>query len=622
VTDISSYALAIIVAVGVFGGLLAVLRYFQVRRVRLAAKAIDRLEGRTIRDYRKADAKEIELEEEEVYKARALYGIPYLAWILTSLVIPAAFLILFFENLAPPFSVPAVGAQTWFAYRAPTSFVSDGVKFDRYQVLIEKGKIVAPGEPEIIRQALAERHRVEARRAWGTVFLLTIFCAVLLYHINILYPSSTEKNQNLILIYLVCLVVLATAKISLFYELFSPYLIPIPWAGMIIAIFLNRRIVPLIMLITLIFVSIASGFDFRLFLVLLAGGLLPGAWVRRARRRNEVLLESVVLGSIMVLVYLCYSMLTGGSTALLSAHTAASFLNGIVSGLMVLIFLPFLEILLDLASPFKLMELLDLDTPVLKEFFFKAPGTYQHSMAVANIAETVANEIGANGLLVRVGAYYHDIGKMFNPAYFIENQAEGKNPHDELGPVASAAVVRSHVILGIKLAREIGLPRSVIDFIAEHHGTSTIDYFYYKSKQLDSEMKSEKIFKYPGPRPQTRETAVVMIVDSVEAAFRVVRSRDEETIRDQVAKIANRKVEQGELDRSCLTIGELKKITDTLTHILKSSVHQRIAYPEKSETEKPEPEKPEREKPEREESKPQESQPGRPVFPGRFGQRQ
>jgi len=605
VTDISSYALAIIVAVGVFGGLLSVLRFFQVRRLRLAARAIDSLEGRTIKDYRKADGKELESEEEEVYKARALYGIPYLAWILTSLVIPVAFCILFSENLLPPFGVPDVGDHTWFTYRAPTSFVSGSVAFRRHQVLVDKNKVVAPGEPELIHEALSERHRVDPAEAGGTILMLTIFCAILLYHINILYPTSTEKNRNLILIYVVCLVVLATAKISLFYSLFSPYLIPIPWGGMIIAIFLNRRIVPLIMLITLIFVSMASGFDFRLFLVLLAGGLLPGAWVRRARRRNEVLLESVVLGVVMVVVYLSYSMLSGGEFALLSAQTVASFLNGIVSGLMVLIFLPFLEIMLDLASPFKLMELLDLDTPVLKEFFFKAPGTYQHSMAVANIAETVANEIGANGLLVRVGAYYHDIGKMFNPAYFIENQAEGKNPHDELGPVASAAVVRSHVILGIRLAREIGLPRSVIDFIPEHHGTSTIDYFYYKSKQLDSEIKSEKIFKYPGPKPQSKETAIVMIVDSVEAAFRVVPSRDEDSIRELVTKIANRKMERGELDRSGLTIGELKKITDTLTHILKSSTHQRIAYPEKTEATESHSE-------ERKETS---------VYPGRFGQR-
>jgi cyclic-di-AMP phosphodiesterase PgpH len=578
VTDISSYALVVVAAVGIFGGILAVLKWLHTRRLRSAAKVIHRLEDGAKR-FQKADVRELETDAEELGRRRALYGIPYLAWILTFFIIPLAFLILFFENLLVPYPVPQAGEQTWFAYRAPVSFQADGVGYERHQLILDKRKIVAPSDVETIRVALSQRHRVGPRAAWATALLLTLFCVILLYHINILYPTSTEKNRNLILIYVVSLVVLATAKVSLFYGLFSPYLIPIPWAGMIIAIFLNRRIVPLIMLITLLFVSMASDFDFRLFLVLLAGGLLPGAWVRRARRRNEVLFESVVLGAVMVLVLWCHSMLTGQETVLLSAEAAASFLNGIVSGLMVLISLPFFEMMLDLASPFRLMELLDLNTPLLKEFFFKAPGTYQHTMAVANIAEAVANEVGANGLLVRVGSYYHDIGKMFHPQYFIENQPEGGNPHDSLGPVASAAAVRSHVILGIRLARQIGLPQSVVDFIPEHHGTATIDYFYYKSKQLESEIKSEKIFKYPGPRPRSKETAIVMIVDSVEAAFRVVQNRDEESIRELVSKIATRKMEQGELDRSGLTIGELKKIIDTLTHILKSSSHQRIQYP-------------------------------------------
>jgi hypothetical protein len=203
-------------------------------------------------------------------------------------------------------------------------------------------------------------------------------------------------------------------------------------------------------------------------------------------------------------------------------------------------------------------------------------------MAVANISESVANEIGANSLLVRVGSYYHDIGKMFSPEFFIENQVAGENLHESLGLVASAAIIRSHVTRGVQLARQIGLPGAVEDFIPQHHGTSTIDYFYHKSKQLESEIKSERVFKYPGPKPQSRETAVVMIVDSCEAACRVVESRDDQTIRNLVSRIVQRKLEQGELDQSGLTIGELKKIEDTVTHILKSTGHHRIAYPSDS----------------------------------------
>lgn len=584
-TEISTYLLAVLAAMGLSGAIVGLLRLLHVRRLRAAPRVIRKLEGKVVKDFQKTESAERDLREEEDLTVRpSLYGIPYLAWVLTFLIIPVAFLIFFSENLITPYPVPPVGASTWYTHRAPVGFEAEGRWIERHQVLVPKGIRVTERHQKIIEQALNTRSRVNPQHIWGTLLLLLIFFFVLLYHINFLYPSSTEKNKNLILIYLTILIVLVCAKISLFYDLFSPYLIPVPWAGMIITIFINRRVVPLIMLITLILVAIASHFDFSLFLVLLAGGLVSGSWVRQALKRSQVMQASFLVGIVMALVFLCRLMLVSGEIWPLHPDAAASFSNGIISGLLTLILLPVFEHLFDLASPFRLMELLDLNTPLLKEFFFKAPGTYQHSMVVANIAEAVSNEIGANGRLVRVGAYYHDIGKMFNPQYFIENQAGGVNPHDELGPVASAAVVRSHVILGIKLGRQIGLPGAVLDFIPEHHGTSTIDYFYYKSKQLDSEIKSERIFKYPGPKPQSKETAIVMIVDSVEAAVRVVEDRDEESIRKLIKRITERKLEQGELDRSGLTIGEFKKITDTLTHILKSSSHQRIVYPSQEET--------------------------------------
>lgn len=577
-TEISAYALALLFGVAVFGAVLGILRILHARRLRSAAGVIRKLEGKAVGELQKSTEKDLR-DEDELEVRPYLYGIPYLAWILTSLVVLLGFLVLFFENLMVPYPVPQVGSQTWFAYRAPESFRWENLEIERHQLLVARGERVTAADQRLIRTALASRGKVSVYRVWGTLLLLATFSIILLYHINILYPSSFDKNRNLILIYLTLLIVLGCAKIALFYDLYSPFLIPVPWAGMVITILVNRRIVPLTMLTTLIFVSIVSQFDFSLFLTLLAGGLVSGSWVRRVRKRSELMMASLLVGLIMVLVYYCNAMLTSPTLHVLHPDAVASFWNGIISGLLTLIFLPLFELLFDFASPFRLMELLDLNTPVLKEFFFKAPGTYQHSMVVANIAEAVANEIGANGLLVRVGAYYHDIGKMFNPQYFIENQVGDQNPHDELGPVASAAVVRSHVILGVRLARQIGLPGAVIDFIPEHHGTSTIDYFYYKSKERDSEIKSEKIFKYPGPKPRSKETAIVMLVDSVEAAFRVSGSAEESEIRELVEKIAERKLRQGELDRSGLTIGELKKIIDILTHILKSSSHQRVPYP-------------------------------------------
>ena len=581
--EIYQYSVAILIGVVIFGAILGFLRLQHARKMRSAEGLIRKMEGTAVPVVDGEGWSVKSLQDEEILPARlALYGIPYLAWIITSLVIPSVFLILFFENLTNPYSPPAVQSEAWIAYRAPAAFKFRGKQFPRHALLIPKGKLVTESDRRVVQEALRNREGVRPESVLGTLLIVAIFTLILLYHTNILYPRSTEKNKNLILIYLTILIVLVCAKVALFYEVFSPYLIPVPWAGLMITVLINRRIVPLIMLITLIFVSLASQFDFGLFLVLLSGGLVSGSWVRQARRRSELMAASFMVGLVMVFVYLCELVLTGGGLFDAFPNAVAALANGIVAALLTLIFLPIFERLFDFTSPFRLMELLDLNAPVLKELFFKAPGTYQHSLAVANISENVANEIGANGLLVRVGSYYHDIGKMFRPEYFIENQMAGENLHEKLGLVASAAVLRSHVTMGVQLARKIGLPGAVEEFIPQHHGTSTIDYFYFKSKELESEIKSERVFKYPGPKPQSKETAIVMIVDSCEAACRLLESRDDETVRKLVSRIVNRKMEQGELDQSGLTIGELKKIEDTVTHVLKSTGHRRIAYPSDS----------------------------------------
>jgi len=584
-TEIYSYSVAILVGVGVFGAFLGLMRLGHTRRLRSAQGVIRSLERTALRDLEKKDLPEKVLREGEVSAARpSLFGIPYMAWISTSLFIPSAFLIFFFANLVHPYAPPGAGTEAWITYRAPAAFQAQGRSFVRHEVLVPKGKLVTESDRRLVEEAVRNRARVSPGQILGTFLIVSVFIFILLYHINILYPTGTEKNKNLILIYMMILSVLACAKIALFYELFSPYLIPLPWAGMVITVLVNRRIVPLTMFITLIFVSLLAPFDFGLFLVLLAGGLVSGSWVRKARKRNDLMFASLLVGLVMALVFLCESLLNNHQLSLVLPEAVASLSNGLVAGLLTLISLPAFERLFDFASPFRLIELLDLNSPVLSELFLKAPGTYQHSMAVATISENVANEIGANGLLVRVGAYHHDIGKMFNPQFFIENQVGGEDQHDELGPVASAAVIRSHVILGVRLARKIGLPGPVEAFIPEHHGTSTIQYFYHKSKQQESQIKSERVFKYSGPKPQSKETGIVMIVDSCEAACRVLESRDKAAIRKLVSRIAYGKAEQGELDESGLTIGELKKIIDVLTNTLKSTVYRRIAYPSDEES--------------------------------------
>ncbi|MCH8819158.1 MAG: hypothetical protein IIB03_02430, partial [Acidobacteria bacterium] len=295
--EIYQYSVAILIGVVIFGAILGFLRLQHARKMRSAEGLIRKMEGTAVPVVDGEGWSEKSLQNEEILPARlALYGIPYLAWIITSLVIPSVFLILFFENLTNPYSLPAVQSEAWIAYRAPAAFEFRGKQFPRHALLIPKGKRVTESDRRVVQEALRNREGVRPESVLGTLLIVAIFTLILLYHTNILYPRSTEKNKNLILIYLTILIVLVCAKVALFYEVFSPYLIPVPWAGLMITVLINRRIVPLIMLITLIFVSLASQFDFGLFLVLLSGGLVSGSWVRQARRRSELMAASFMVG--------------------------------------------------------------------------------------------------------------------------------------------------------------------------------------------------------------------------------------------------------------------------------------------------------------------------------------
>jgi putative nucleotidyltransferase with HDIG domain len=200
---------------------------------------------------------------------------------------------------------------------------------------------------------------------------------------------------------------------------------------------------------------------------------------------------------------------------------------------------------------------------------------------VANLAEIAANEIGANALLLRVGAYYHDIGKMLRPTYFVENiNPQGDNPHDKISPYASSKILKSHIILGVELGRKFKLPRKILDFIPQHHGTTVMDYFFEKAKNNpETAGISGSYFAYPGPRPRSREATILMVVDSVEAASRVLNDHSEETVRKAIEKIVNHKLTQSQLDESPLTLSELRRITAVLTKALATATHKRIDYP-------------------------------------------
>jgi putative nucleotidyltransferase with HDIG domain len=251
--------------------------------------------------------------------------------------------------------------------------------------------------------------------------------------------------------------------------------------------------------------------------------------------------------------------------------------NGVASGLLVVGLLPLAEHALNAVTPFRLIELSDLNSPVLKRLFNTSPGTYSHSVMVANLAETACQEIGANALLARVGAYYHDIGKMEQPEYFVENQTN-YNKHKDISPRLSATVIRSHVKVGIEKARALGLPDAVIAFIAEHHGNSVITWFYNEALKREKQVNIED-FTYPGRPPQSKESAVVMLADVTEAAVRTLKKPSVARLEKFIQELFDAKVQHGQLSQSDLTFKEMDTIKAAFVKVLAGYYHSRIEYP-------------------------------------------
>jgi putative nucleotidyltransferase with HDIG domain len=273
--------------------------------------------------------------------------------------------------------------------------------------------------------------------------------------------------------------------------------------------------------------------------------------------------------------------------AALSAYPLSLLLaavNGVVSGMLVLGFLPILEHALNAPTTFRLIELSDLNSPILKRLFSAAPGTYSHSLMVANLAEAACQEIWANALLARVGAYYHDIGKIDQPDYFVENQT-AYNKHDDIPPRLSATVIRSHVKLGVEKARLLGLPKEVTDIIAEHHGNSVIAWFYHEAvKREEADVNSKgavdvEDFIYPGNPPRSRESAVVMLADAAEAAVRTLKKPTAARLEKFIHELFLGKSDSGQLRDSDLTFRELETIENIFVRVLAGHYHSRIEYP-------------------------------------------
>ncbi|MEX1257083.1 MAG: HDIG domain-containing metalloprotein [Gemmatimonadota bacterium] len=403
--------------------------------------------------------------------------------------------------------------------------------------------------------------------------------------LTFLYGHDVYRNFRwLILLGFLVVAFAGAAGIVARNDALPPESLPIAFVALAVAVLWDGRLALILVGTLAALIGAQAPFrDVHAWLPVFVAGSAAALSVRAVRRRAQTWIFAAIIAAAYVAVILTLGVLTARGLPSLVTSLSWTTGNALVSAILAMGFLPVFEWFTRITTDQTLLEWADPNRPLLRKLSMEAPGTYAHTISVANLAEAAANAIGANGLLCRVGLYYHDVGKMLKPQYFIENQPSGRNPHDKLKPATSAAIVMEHVTEGVRMAEEAGLPDVLVDFIPEHHGTQEISYFYERAKQ-EAEAEGEdppdrEAYRYPGPKPQRKETAISMLADSVESAARVLQDPTPERVRDLVESIVDDKIRQGQLDESPLTLREIGKIKDQFHKVMMSVYHHRIDYP-------------------------------------------
>ncbi|OQY33077.1 MAG: hypothetical protein B6241_09020 [Spirochaetaceae bacterium 4572_59] len=459
------------------------------------------------------------------------------------------------------------------------------IKLEPGDALLTKGSIVTSSEIQRIEAVKNSRGRIRVNTII-TPFLYTALIFLFLAVLLIVFPSAMGLLEYPLLVFFLSLFHIV-CSLLLYRLLGKPgaipavLFLPIGLCSFLMAILTNRRAALIFITVQSVFVFFVLGFHDQAFFMTLFTGYGACLVIEGAEKRIDLIKGGIYLALVQVLMLALMFMITPLSLKLMLLSFVVAILNGIISGFLSLMILPLFEHMLNACTTFRLQELSDLNAPLLKRMLALAPGTYAHSMNVANLAETGCRNIGADALLARVGGYYHDIGKIDQSKYFSENQKD-YNKHDDLKTSLSVAVIKSHVKIGIEKARELGLPGKVISIIAQHHGTSVIEYFYQRAI---SEKGSNKVtledYSHSGPKPQSKEAAVVMLADMAEAATRSMSKPTVAKLEKSLWDLIMFRFKDGELNECGMTLQELESIKSSFVHVLTGQYHTRIEYPDR-----------------------------------------
>lgn len=455
--------------------------------------------------------------------------------------------------------------------------------------IIDRGDIVTEEKAKILNslskekdikqgQTFNERSKLLIGRS------LLIVCLMALFYVYLRLFRKQFYNSKRIVTLLLLMIVAFCGGTSLIITYASPsliYIIPFAILPIIVSTFFDTRTALYANYITIFISSIVVPSPFEFVLLQATAGMVTISTLRDLSQRSQLVRTAIIIFFTYCLFFLGYGLISDSSIFVVNWINFVFFL---INGLLLLFAYPFIYIIEQIfgfISNVRLIELSDINTPLMRKLSETAPGTFQHCTQVSNLAVEIANKIGANPLLARVGALYHDVGKISNPPFFVENQAKGNNPHNKLNAEESSIIITNHVKDGVKIAKDFGLPKSIIEFIETHHGKSVTRYFYnqYVNEHPDEEVDINK-FSYTGPNPYTKEQAIVMMCDTVEAASRSLPEYNDESINKLVDKIVDAQIIEHYLDRAPITLKEIGEAKEILKEKLKNIYHTRIAYPE------------------------------------------
>jgi putative nucleotidyltransferase with HDIG domain len=427
---------------------------------------------------------------------------------------------------------------------------------------------------ELRAEGLWQKVQPLAGRLILAILLLSIFASYLKMH----RPDIYQDHAALLVVTAATLLVLGGAAAVVNWTDISPYVIPVAVAPLLVTLLLDDRVAILLTMMLSVLVGTAAGLGLPFIVASMVGGIAGVYTAVRIRRRSQFYRALLFIFLGYVASISAISLIRGVPLLDMAADAGWAAVNATLATMVTLIILPGFEMFSGITTDITLLELSDLNRPLLKRLMLEAPGTYHHSMIVGQLAEAAAEATGANALLARVGSYYHDIGKLVKPQYFGENEPDRKSKHERLTPTMSCLILGSHVKDGLDLAKEEKLPKAILDFIREHHGNSLMAFFYHKALETDPSIQ-EQDYRYPGPSPRSKETAIVMLADASEAASRSLAEPTPSRLKGLVKRIIDARANEGQLDGCSLTLREVALIKESFVKALAAVFHARVAYP-------------------------------------------